>query len=91
MRSLFLNYSRSVCRFPQNVTVGAVALLLLFFGAAAADLLGRPLADIFLHIAIVPANAYQRTKFQLSSAISFGDMRGSQNKKWELLIFPDAS
>ena len=75
----------------KSVTVGAVALLLLFFGAAA-DLLGRPLADnFFLHIAIVPANAYQRTKFQLSSAISFGDMRGSQNKMWELLIFPDAS
>ena len=32
---------------------------------------------------------YQRTKFQLSSSISFGDMRGSVNKKWELLISPD--
>ena len=30
------------------------------------------------------------TKFQLSRSISFGDMRGSQNKKWELLISPDA-
>jgi len=29
----------------------------------AADLLRRPLADKFLHVAIVPANAYQRTKF----------------------------
>jgi len=56
----------------------------------AADLLRCPLADKFLHVAIVPANAYQRTKFQLFSSISFGDMRGSQNKKWELLIFPDA-
>jgi len=41
----------------------------------AADL-RRPLADKFLHVAILPANAYQRTKFQLSSSISFGDMRG---------------
>jgi len=55
----------------------------------AADLLRRPLADKFLHVAIVTANAYQSTKFQLSSSISFGDMRGSQNKKWELLIYPD--
>ena len=50
----------------------------------------RQLADKFLHTAIVPANAYQRTKFQLSSSISFGHMRGSQNKKWELLMSPDA-
>jgi len=49
-----------------------------------------PLADKFLQVAIVPANTYQHTKFQLSSSISFGDMRGSQNKKWELLIPPDA-
>jgi len=27
------------------------------------------------HVAIVPANAYQHTKFQLSSSISFADMR----------------
>ena len=54
------------------------------------DLLRRLLADKFLHVAIVPANAYQRTKFQLSSSIDFGDMRGSRNKKWELLISPDA-
>jgi len=40
----------------------------------AADL-RRPLADKFLQVAIVPANAYQLTKFQLSSLISFGDMR----------------
>jgi len=31
-----------------------------------------------------------RTKFQISSSISFGDMTGSQNKKSELLISPDA-
>ena len=29
----------------------------------ASDLLRRPLADTFLHVAIVPANAYQPTKF----------------------------
>jgi len=43
----------------------------------------RPLSDKFLYVAIVPANACQHTKFQLSTSISFGDMRGSQNKKWE--------
>jgi len=42
----------------------------------AADLLRRRLKDKFLQVAIVPANAYQHTKFQLSSSISFGDMRG---------------
>ena len=56
----------------------------------AADLPRRPLADKFLYVAIVPANDYQHTKFKLSSSITFGDMRGSQNKKWELLISPDA-
>ena len=55
----------------------------------AADLPRRPLAVKFLYVAIVPANAYQHTKFQLFSSISFGDMRGSQIKKWELLISPD--
>ena len=50
---------------------------------SAADLPRRPLAVKFLYVGIVPANAYQRAKFQLSSSISFGDMRGSQNKKWE--------
>ena len=48
----------------------------------AADLSRRPIAEKILH---VPANGYQRTKFQLSSSISLGDMRHSQNKKWELL------
>ena len=42
----------------------------------AADLFKRPLAVKFLHVAIVPANAYQHTTFQLSISISFGDMRG---------------
>jgi len=55
----------------------------------AADLPRRPLALKFLYVAIVLTNAYQHTKFQLSSSISFGDMRGSQIKKWELLISPD--
>ena len=56
----------------------------------AADLLRRPLADTFLHVAI-PANAYTSLpNFQLSNSIGFGDMRRSQNKKWELLISPDA-
>jgi len=41
-----------------------------------AELLRRPLVDKFLNVAIVPANAYQCIKFQLSSSISFGDMRG---------------
>ena len=40
----------------------------------AADLLRRPLADKFSHVAIVPASAYQRTELQLSSSISLGDM-----------------
>jgi len=56
----------------------------------AAGLPRRPLADKFLQLARVPANACHRTKFQLSSSISFGDMRGTQNKKCQLLIFPDA-
>ena len=53
------------------------------------NVLRRPLANKFKHVAIVPANAYQRTKFQLSSWISFGDIMGVP--KWELLISPDAS
>ena len=60
------------------------------FLARAADLPRHPLADKFLNAAIVPANGYQHTKFQLYSLINLGDMRGSQNKKWELLITPDA-
>ena len=34
-----------------------------------------PPSGKLLYVAIVPANAYQRTKFQLFSWISFGDMR----------------
>jgi len=42
----------------------------------AADLPGRPLVDKFLHVAIVPSDAYQCTKFQPPSSIRFGDMEG---------------
>ena len=42
----------------------------------AAELPRRPLAVKFLYVAIVAANAYQHTQFQLSSSISFGNMRG---------------
>jgi len=42
----------------------------------AADLPRRRVVGKFLHGTIVPANAYWRTKFQLSSSISFEDMRG---------------
>jgi len=42
----------------------------------AAYLLRRALAGKLLHVVVVPANGYQHTKFQLSSSISFGDMRG---------------
>jgi len=54
-----------------------------------ADLPKHLLAVKFLYVDIVPANACQHTKFQLSGSISFGNMTGSQNKKWELLISPD--
>jgi len=42
----------------------------------AADLSRRPIAVKFLCVDIVPANACQHTKFQLSSSINFGNMRG---------------
>jgi len=42
----------------------------------AADFPRFPLAVQFLYIDIVPVNACQHTKFQLSSSISFGYMRG---------------
>jgi len=45
----------------------------------ASDFPRHPLADKFLHVAIIPANACQHAKFQLSSSISFGDMRKVQN------------
>jgi len=44
----------------------------------AADLPGRPLADKFLYLALVPVNAYKCAKFQLPSSISYWDMEGSQ-------------
>ena len=42
------------------------------------ELLISPLAGKFLHgaIGLVPANAYQRTKFQLPSSISYRYMEG---------------
>jgi len=46
--------------------------------------------DKFLYRALVLVNAYKCAKFQLPSSISYVDMEGSQNKKWELLISPDA-
>ena len=61
------------------------------YKVGAADLPRRPLAVKLLYVAIVPANACQRTKFKLSSSISLGDIRGFQNKKWELLISLDAT
>ena len=42
----------------------------------AVDLPRRPLADTFLHGAIVPANAYQDTKFQIPSSNSLRDKAG---------------
>ena len=44
----------------------------------AADLHRRPLAVKVLYVAIVPANACQRTKFQLSSSISLRHRIGQQ-------------
>jgi len=44
----------------------------------------------FLHKALVLVNAYKCAKFQRPSSISYGDKKRSQNKKWELLISPDA-
>jgi len=75
----------------QNFNFLALLVTEIWRGqVGAADLPRRHLADKFLQLATVPANACQRTKFQLSSSISLGDMRGSQNKQWELLISPDA-
>jgi len=39
-----------------------------------------PPSGKYLNPAIVPANAYQCTKFQLPSSISFWDLDGSRNK-----------
>jgi len=46
----------------------------------AADFSRRPVAVNFLCVGIVPANAYQHTKFKLSSSNSFGNMRGPKIK-----------
>ena len=35
-----------------------------------------PLAQKFMHVALVSVNANQHTKFQLPSVISFGNMEG---------------
>jgi len=35
-----------------------------------------PLAEKFIHVALVSVNANQHTTFQLPSMISFGDMEG---------------
>jgi len=48
-----------------------------------------PSGHIFTCRHITCTCLYKRTELQLSSSISFGDMRGSENKKWELLISPD--
>jgi len=53
----------------------------------APDFPRRPLAEKFLYRALVRVNAYKYAKFQLPS---YGDMEGSQNKNWALLISPDA-
>jgi len=42
----------------------------------ASDIPRRHLADKFLHIAIVPENAYQHIQFQLPSSIRFRDKKG---------------
>jgi len=42
----------------------------------------RPLSVKLLYVGIVPVNAYQHTKFQLSSSISFGDVTGIP--KWKV-------
>jgi len=42
----------------------------------APDFPRRPLADQFLYKSLVRVNAYKCAKFQLPSAISYGDMEG---------------
>jgi len=44
----------------------------------------------FLDRVLVLVNVYKCAKFQLPSSITYGDMEGSQNKNWGLLISPDA-
>jgi len=57
----------------------------------AADLLKRPLADIFLYRALVHVNAYKFAKFSLPNSITFEDTEGCHKKKWGLLISSDAA
>jgi len=47
-----------------------------------------PLAEFFYVELYLHVNAYQCAKFQLPRSISFGDMQGSKNNKWGLLISP---
>ena len=58
------------------------------YKVGAADLPRRPLAVKLLYVAIVPANACQHTEFQLSSSISFGDMREVPKYKVAAPDFP---
>jgi len=55
--------------------------------------LPRHRGQIFLYGTLVLVNDYKTYKciiFQLPSCISFGDMVGSKNKNWGLLISPNA-
>jgi len=54
----------------------------------AVDLPRRTLADKFLHVAIVPSNAYWCTKFQHPSSIHFGDMEKVPKSKLGAADFP---
>jgi len=44
----------------------------------------------FLYRALESVNASKCAKFQFPISISYGDMDGSKNKNWELLISSDA-
>ena len=65
--SLLAPLVTEIWRGYQNKKVGA------------ANLPRRPLADNFLHGAIVPAYAYQHTKFQLPSSIAADHPKSWQN------------
>ena len=61
----------------------------------AVDLPRRPLADKFLHRALVFVNVYKCTNFFLLNFNFLAQViseiwSGSQNKNWELLISQDA-
>ena len=55
----------------------------------AADFRIRPLADKFLYRAPVRVNAYKCANFKFLAPLVTETWRGSQNKKWALLISPD--